>query len=90
VYLQDSANSRIVYFIRQGGKPLNKESVYSLQREAHNGNAQMAANEKYYITIHLCLQTLMSGILYKIYNFNIYIYICGNTPKHIRKILYFM
>jgi hypothetical protein len=38
MYLQTSAKTRIVYFVRRGDKPLNKESVYSLQREAHNGN----------------------------------------------------
>jgi len=54
MYLQVSAKSRIIYFIRRRNKPLNKESVYSLQREAYNGNAQMASNEKYYINIHLC------------------------------------
>jgi cytidylate kinase len=54
MYLQASANTRIVYFARRGDKPLNKESVNSLQREAHNGNAQMAYNEKYYVNIHLC------------------------------------
>ena len=87
MHLQVSAKSRIVHFIRRGDKPLNKESVHSLQREAHNGNAQMVFNEKYCINIHLCFHTLMFGILYKI--LTILIYICGNTPKHIREILYF-
>ena len=54
MYLQVSAKIRIIYFIRRGDKPLNKKSVYSRQREAHNGNAQMASNEKYYINIYLC------------------------------------
>jgi len=46
MYLQASAKTSIVYYVRRGDKPLNKESDYSLQRQAHNGNAQMASNEK--------------------------------------------
>ena len=87
MHLQASAKSRILHFIWRGDKTSNKESVYSLQREAHNGNAQMAFNEKYYINIHLCFYMLMVGILYKI--LTILIYLCGNTTKHIREILYF-
>jgi len=33
MYLQASEKTRIVYFARRGDKPLNKESVYSLQRQ---------------------------------------------------------
>jgi hypothetical protein len=89
MYLQDSAKSRIVYFIRRGGKPLNKGSCYSLRREAHNGNAQMTSirNNTRYINIHLCFETLMGGILDKI--LTVLTYLWGNTPKHIREILYF-
>ena len=80
--------SRIVHFIWRGDKPLNKESVYSLQREAHNGNAQMASNKKYYINILLCFWTPMARILHNI--LTILIYLRGNTPQHVREILYFM
>jgi len=44
MYLQASEKTRIVYFVRRGDKPFNKESVYSLQRQAQIGNAQMASN----------------------------------------------
>ena len=88
MHLQVSAKSRIVHFIRRGDKPLNKESVHSLQREAYHRNAQMASNEKYYTNINLCFQTLMVGILYKI--LTILIYLWGNTPKRIRETLYFV